>query len=74
VELKLNGTHQLQVHANDMKLLGDDINTIEKNTGTLIDISKKVDLEVNIQKTKHSTAFIVQGKKVSTDYRWSKYI
>jgi hypothetical protein len=57
-------THQLQVHANDVNLLGDDINTIKKNTESLIDASKNVNLKVNIEKTKYSTAFIIQGKKV----------
>jgi hypothetical protein len=27
--------------------------TIEKNTGTLIDASKEVGLEINVEKTKH---------------------
>jgi hypothetical protein len=53
VALKLNGTHQLLVCADDMKLLGDNIDTIKKNTETLIDVSKEVDLEVNAEKTKY---------------------
>jgi hypothetical protein len=53
VGLKLNGTHQLLVYADDMNLLGDDINAIHKNVGTLIDSSKEVDLEVNTKKTKY---------------------
>jgi hypothetical protein len=40
VGLKLNGTHQLLVYADDVNLLEDNIDTIKKNTGTLIDASK----------------------------------
>jgi hypothetical protein len=54
--LKLNGTHQLLAHAHDVNLLGDTIDTINKNTETLIDTSKEVGLEVNIEKTKYMLA------------------
>jgi hypothetical protein len=47
VGLKLNGTHQLLVYADDVNLLGDIIDTIKKNTQTLIDASKEIGLEVN---------------------------
>jgi hypothetical protein len=40
VGLKLNGTHQLLVYADDVNLLGDNINNIMKNTETFIDASK----------------------------------
>jgi hypothetical protein len=45
--LKLTGTHQLLVNADDVNLLGDNIDNIKKNTGTLFDTSKEVSLEVN---------------------------
>jgi hypothetical protein len=52
--MKLNGTHQLLVYADDLNLLGDNIGTKKKNTKkTLIDTSKEVGLEVNKEKTKY---------------------
>jgi hypothetical protein len=53
VELKLNGTHQLLAYADDRNLLGDNINTIKKNTETFIDASTEVGLEINVEKTKY---------------------
>jgi hypothetical protein len=53
VGLKLNGTHQLLAYAEDRNLLRDIIDTIKKNTETLIDASKKVGLEINVEKTKY---------------------
>jgi hypothetical protein len=50
--MKLNGTHQLLVYA-DVNLLGDNIDTIEKNMETVTDISKEVGPEVNTEETKH---------------------
>jgi hypothetical protein len=42
--LKLNATHQLLAYADDVNLLGDNIDTINKNTQPLIDASKEVGL------------------------------
>jgi hypothetical protein len=47
VGLKLNWTHQFLAYADDVNLLGDNINAINKNTETLIDASKEVGLERN---------------------------
>jgi hypothetical protein len=44
--LKLNGTHQLLAYADDVNLLGDNIDT-QKYTETLTDASKEVGLEAN---------------------------
>jgi hypothetical protein len=51
--MKLNGTHQLLAYADDVNLLGDNIHTINKNTEILIDASKEVGLDVNVEKTKY---------------------
>jgi hypothetical protein len=53
MRLKLNGTHQLLVYADDENLLCDNIDTIRKNMETLIDTSKEVGLEVNTEKIKY---------------------
>jgi hypothetical protein len=51
--LKLNGTHQLLAYTDDVNLLEDNIDIINKNTESLIDASKEVGLEVNVEKTKY---------------------
>jgi predicted transcriptional regulator len=53
VGLKFNGTHRLLVYADYVNQLQDNINTIKKNTDTLIDVNKEVGLDVNIKKTKY---------------------
>jgi hypothetical protein len=53
--LKINGTRQLLAYADNVNLLGDNIlvDTIKKNTETLIDASKDAVLEINVEKTKY---------------------
>jgi transcriptional antiterminator len=46
------GHYQLLVYSHDENLLGDNKDTIKKNTETLIDASKEVGPEVNTEKTK----------------------
>jgi hypothetical protein len=53
VGLKSIWTHQLLVYADDVNLLGDEIDTIQKNTEFLIDDSKEVCLDANAGKTKY---------------------
>jgi hypothetical protein len=50
---KLIGTHRLLAYADDVILPSDNIDTIKKHTETLIDARKEVDLEINVEKTKH---------------------
>jgi hypothetical protein len=45
--LKLNGTHQLLVYANDVNILGGSIHSIKKKTKSLIVATKEIGLGVN---------------------------
>jgi hypothetical protein len=53
--LKLNGTHQIPVCADDVNILGASIHAIEKNTECLVvaTSNKEIRLEVNADKTKY---------------------
>jgi hypothetical protein len=46
-------THRLLAYTDDVNLLGDNIDTIKKNTETLTDASKEAGLEINVEKTKY---------------------
>jgi hypothetical protein len=56
--LKFDGTHQLLAYADDVNLLGDNINTLKKKTQTFIDAIKEVSLEVSAEKTKYWYLFL----------------
>ena len=51
--MKLNGTHQLLVYADDINMLEGSIHTVNENTEALVVVSKEVGLEVNADKTKY---------------------
>jgi vacuolar-type H+-ATPase subunit C/Vma6 len=53
IGLKLNGTHQLLAYADDMNLLEDGIDIKNRNTGTLVDASKVLGLDINVEKSKY---------------------
>jgi hypothetical protein len=67
VGLKLNGTHQLLVYDDDANLLGDNIDTVKKNTETFIDASKEIGLEINAEKTVYMLLSRCQNERENRD-------
>jgi hypothetical protein len=49
----LNRKHQLLAYADDVHVVGENIDTIKKNKEALLDASKEVGLQVNPEKTKY---------------------
>jgi hypothetical protein len=51
--LKLKGTHQLLVYADDVYILGGSVQTAKENAESLVVASKEIGVEVNADKTKY---------------------
>jgi hypothetical protein len=51
--LKLNGTHQVLVYADDVNILEGSVHTIKVNAEALVVASKEIELEANADKTKY---------------------
>jgi hypothetical protein len=67
--LKLNGTHQLLAYTDDLNLLGDNTDTIKKNTEILIDSSRKVSLEIKVEETKYMLLSRRQNVRLNRDIK-----
>jgi hypothetical protein len=67
--LKLNWTYQLLAYANNVNIVGVNIDTKQKSTKALLDASKETGLEVNSEKTKYSLMSHCKktGQKHSTE-------
>ena len=48
--LKLNGTYQFLIYADDVNILGGSVPTVKENTEALVVASKEIGLEVNADK------------------------
>jgi len=51
--LKLNGTHQLLVYADDDNILGGSIHTLKENAEALVAATRETGLEISADKTKY---------------------
>ena len=51
--MKLNGTHQLLVYADDVTVLCGSVHSINKNSESLVVASKETGLEINAAKSKY---------------------
>ena len=50
--LKINGTHQLLVYADDVNIVGGGIHTLKENAEALLAATREIGLEVSADKTK----------------------
>jgi hypothetical protein len=57
--MPLDGTYQLPAYADDMNLLGDNIDTMKKNKQTISYANWEINLEINIENTKYICMLLV---------------
>ena len=67
----MNGKYQLLIYADDVNMLGENLQTIRENTEIFIKASKDIGLEVNSDKTKcmftSRQQNIVQNQNIATE-------
>jgi hypothetical protein len=73
VGLKLTGTHKLLAYDDDVNLLGDNIDTIKRNTETT-DAGKEVGLGINTVETKYMFLSHQQNERSKSRHKNSKQI
>jgi hypothetical protein len=52
-DLKLNGAHQLLTYAEDVNILGENVDTVKENAVAQVVATKEIGIEVNTDKTKY---------------------
>jgi len=60
-DLKLNGTDQLLVYADDVNILGGSIHTVKENAESLVAATRETGLEVSVDKSKCMVMFQEQN-------------
>ena len=66
--LKLNGTQQLLVYADDVNILGGSVHTVKENAEALVVATKENGLEVNADKTKYMIIISRSERRTKLQY------
>ena len=65
------GKHQLLVYADDVNMLGENLQTVRENSEIFIKASKGIGLEVYSEKTKYMITSCHQNVVQKSEYRYS---